>query len=85
MSNHKYIVDKSDIAKLLRGEPLALVDGQFSIEIMQNMTNGDMMQAVFPDIEMWGKSKDTLDYSLGGMVHRVMKSWWNAEYKGGKK
>lgn len=49
------------------------------------MTNGEKMRAVFPDIEKWGESKDTLDYSLGGMVHRVMKSWWNAEYKGGKK
>lgn len=45
------------------------------------MTNGEKMQAVFPDIEMWGESKDTLDYSLGGMIHRVTKSWWNAEYK----
>lgn len=45
------------------------------------MTNGEKMQAVFPDIEMWGESKDTLDYSLGGMIHRVTKRWWNAEYK----
>ena len=45
------------------------------------MTNGEKMQAVFPDIEMWGESKDTLDYSLGGMIHRVTKSFWNAEYK----
>ena len=45
------------------------------------MTNGEKMQAVFPYIEMWGESKDTLDYSLGGMVHRITKSWWNAEYK----
>lgn len=45
------------------------------------MTNGEKMQAVFPDIEMWGESKDTLEYSLGGMIHRVTKSWWNTEYK----
>lgn len=45
------------------------------------MTNGEKIQAVFPDIEMWGDSKDTLDYSLGGMIHRVTKSWWNAKYK----
>ncbi len=38
------------------------------------MTNGEKMQAVFPDIKMWGKSKDTLDYSLGGMIHRITKS-----------
>lgn len=45
------------------------------------MTNGEKMRAVFPDIKMWGESKGTLDYSLGGMVHRVMKNWWNAGYK----
>jgi hypothetical protein len=39
------------------------------------------MQADFPDIKMWRESKDTLDYSLGGMIHRVTKSWWNAPYK----
>lgn len=45
------------------------------------MTNGEKLREVFPNIKMWGKSKDTLDYSLGGMVHRVMKNWWNAGYK----
>ena len=45
------------------------------------MTNGEKMKIVFPDIKMWGESKDTLDYSLGGMIHSVTKSWWNAEYK----
>lgn len=45
------------------------------------MTNGEKMRAVFPDIKMWGESKGTLDYSLGGMIHRAMKNWWNAEYK----
>jgi hypothetical protein len=47
------------------------------------MTNGEKMQVDFPDIKMWGESKDTLDYSLGGMIHRVTKSWWDAEYKEG--
>jgi hypothetical protein len=45
------------------------------------MTNGEKMKIVFTDIKMWGESKDTLDYSLGGMIHRVTKWWWNAEYK----
>lgn len=45
------------------------------------MTNGEKMRAVFPYIKMWGESKGTLDYSLGGMIHRVMKNWWNAGYK----
>ena len=46
------------------------------------MTNGEKLREVFPDIKMWGESKGTLDYCLGGMVHRVTKSWWNTEYKG---
>jgi hypothetical protein len=45
------------------------------------MTNGEKMREVFPDIKMFGESKDTLDYSLGGTIHRIMKSWWDAEYK----
>lgn len=48
------------------------------IALSQNLTNGDMIMAMFPNIEMWGESKDTLDYSLGGMIHRVSKSWWNS-------
>lgn len=55
-----------------------------AIVIPEGATNGEMMYAMFPDIEMWGESKDTLDYSLGGMIHRVTKSWWNAPYKKGE-
>ena len=51
------------------------------LTIPENPTNGDMIKAIFPNLEMWGKSKNTLDYSLGGMIHRVLKSWWNAPYK----
>lgn len=55
-----------------------------AIIIPKNPTNGDMIKAMFPNIEMWGESKNTLDYSLGGMIHRVLKSWWNAPYKKGE-
>lgn len=48
---------------------------------MIKITNGEKIQTVFPDIEVWGESKDTLDYSLGGMIHRVTKRFWNAEYQ----
>lgn len=47
------------------------------LTIPENPTNGDMIKAMFPNIEMWG---EILDYSLGGMIHRVLKSWWNALY-----
>ena len=49
--------------------------------IPENPTNGDMIKAMFPEVKMWGESEQTLDYSLGGMVHRVTKSWWNAPYR----
>lgn len=49
--------------------------------IPDNATNGDMMKAMFTEVKMWGESEQTLDYSLGGMIHRVTKSWWNAQYK----
>lgn len=55
-----------------------------AIVIPDETTNGDMIKAMFPNIEMWGESKNTLDYSLGGMIHRVLKSWWNAPYKKGE-
>lgn len=45
------------------------------------MTNGEKMRKVFPNIKLLGESKDTWDYCLGGMIHRIMKNWWNAEYK----
>lgn len=44
------------------------------------MTNGEKMQEVYPDIEILGESEDVFEYSLGGKIHRVTKSWWNAEY-----
>lgn len=52
-----------------------------AIIIPEGATNGDVIKALFPEIEMWGKSEKTLDYSLGGMIHRVTKSWWNAPYR----
>lgn len=59
-------------------------DAQTILTIPDNPTNGDMIKAMFPNIEMWGESKNTLNYSLGGMIHRVLKSWWNAPYKKGE-
>lgn len=59
-------------------------NAQTILAIPDNPTNGDMIKAMFPNIEMWGESKNTLNYSLGGMIHRVLKSWWNAPYKKGE-
>jgi hypothetical protein len=55
MAIEKYIIDKSDLTALLKGEDLAIqpkgnIKG-FCVEIAGNLTNGDMIKAMFPDIE----------------------------------
>lgn len=84
MSVMVYFLLKDDLPKLLSGEELPLINGEyraFQLSILDGLTNGDVIKALFPDIKMWGESEKTLDYSLGGMVHRVLKSWWDAPYK----
>ena len=79
-----YLILKNDLPKLLKGEELPLENGDyraFQLSILDGLTNGDVVKILFPEIKMWGESENTLDYSLGGMVHRVLKSWWNAPYK----
>ena len=75
----------TDAVGLILADRTDLLHTSPAIIVPEGATNGDMIKAMFPDIEMWGESKDTLDYSLGGMVHRVTKSWWNAPYKKDKK
>lgn len=78
----KFYLAKNYIgAKRSLGQCLDEMPTVNAIEILDGATNGDMIKAMFPNIEMWGESKNTLDYSLGGMIHRVLKSWWNAPYK----
>ena len=57
------------------------IEADTVLTLPENPTNGDMIKAMFPEVKMWGESEQTLDYSLGGMVHRVTKSWWNAPYR----
>lgn len=51
----KYIIDKSDINKLLTGQDIELNKGSkaraFLVEIQGNPTNGDMIKAMFPNIK----------------------------------
>ena len=77
-------IDEKEYKQIIKGNWI----GEAMAEIFENgtvlpdnPTNGDMIKALFPNIKMWGESKDTLDYSLGGMIHRVLKSWWNAPYE----
>lgn len=54
MAIEKYIIDKSDLPALLRGEELAIqpkgnIKG-FCVEIAGNLTNGDVIKAMFPNV-----------------------------------
>ena len=55
MTIEKYIIDKSDLTALLRGEDLAIqpkgnIKG-FCVEIAGNLTNGDVIKVMFPNME----------------------------------
>ena len=81
MAIEKYIIDKSDLTKLLRGEdlpiqPMGNIKG-FSVEITGNLTNGDMIKAMFPN-ELLTSITGTL--WLGDNMS-FNKDWWNAPYK----
>ncbi|MGJ1072380.1 hypothetical protein, partial [Enterococcus faecium] len=59
----KYIIDKTDLPALLRGEDLAIqprgnIRG-FCVEIAGKPTNGDMVKAMFPNATFY---EDTHGY-----------------------
>lgn len=87
MAIEKYIIDKSDLTALLRGECLAIQPkGQikgFCVEIAGNLTNGDMIKAMFPNGDL-----HDYDYYDGYVIYEINyadckfdKTWWNAPYK----
>lgn len=81
MAITKYIIDKSDLAALLRGEELVIqprgnIRG-FCVEIAGNVTNGDMVMAMFPN-ELGTLIGSTL--WLGNNMSFDIE-WWNAPYK----
>ena len=77
MAIEKYIIDKSDLTALLRGENLAIqpkgnIKG-FCVEIAGNFTNGDVVRAIF----------NNKDYSI--IEQRLCHTmWWNKPYERGK-
>jgi hypothetical protein len=91
MAIEKYIIDKSDLTKLLKGEDLAIkptgnIKG-FSVEITGNPTNGDMFMAMFPHAKVDNnrytycvevKLEYHSQYDTGLLFD---KDWWNAPYK----
>lgn len=91
MAIEKYIIDKSDLTALLRGEDLAIqpkgnIKG-FCVEIAGNLTNGDVIKAMFPDaiksnyVESDLVMQDYVTIYLGDYEMRVSYDWWNAPYK----
>ena len=56
------------------------------IEIPNNATNGDMIKAMFPNLECVGEREDTKSYILEpddllSPKLIAFNSWWNAPYK----
>lgn len=79
MAIEKYIIDKSDLPALLRGEDLAIqpkgnIKG-FCVEITGDLTNGDVIKAVFGK-ENVGQCGDS--YYIGAC--EFSESWWNTPY-----
>lgn len=74
MAIEKYIIDKSDLPALLKGENLAIqpkgnIKG-FCVEIEGNLTNSDVIKALFND----------KDYSI--IEQRLCHTmWWNKPYE----
>ncbi len=89
----KYIIDKADMHDLLTGKEIPLEQGSkaraFCIEIADGMTNGEVMQALFPKLELgelvynrrryflMGEAIDTFDF-------KTTDKWWSAPYKAEK-
>ena len=91
MAIEKYIIDKSDLTALLRGEDLKIqpkgnIKG-FCVEIAGNLTNGDMIKAMFPNIDVSVSGDgDIIDvYNLGVYCETFDTDWWNAPYKADKR
>lgn len=92
MAIEKYIIDKSELTALLRGEDLKIqpkgnIKG-FCVEIAGNATNGDMIKALFPSASV--TDHFILGSPIGNIIYirlekhqemRVQEDWWNAPYK----
>lgn len=94
MAIEKFIIDKSDLPALLKGEDIAIQPKRnikgFCVQIAGNITNGDMIKAVFSDstkyefgildslkiVTMFVTSETNQAF----YVHFDLE-WWNAPYK----
>ena len=85
----KYIIDKEDLPKLIRGEELSLEQGKaraFRVEIVGGFTNGDMLKIIFKPYLVTETAYGyhvfltENDYKNGEWLN-YSKAWWNAPYK----
>ena len=50
-----------------------------------NPTNGDMIKAMFPNIQTRNENTDFITYSLDGIVGTCVETkWWNTPYEKGE-
>lgn len=89
MAMIKYIIDKSDLTELLKGKVLATPKGNirgFCVKIAGNLTNGDMIKAMFPDAQIDYHEKSNLGYITVfakdcDTCQDYSYDWWNAPYQ----
>jgi hypothetical protein len=84
----KYIIGKEDLPKLIKGEELPLSQGSkaraFKIEIIENLTNGDIIMAMFDTATIYGidKENDWIVICIDDIFYQKFRySWWNEPYK----
>ena len=83
---HKYIIDKADIHDLLTGKEIPLPQGNkaraFCVEIAGGMTNGEVIQALFPNLD---NANDSAYFSkvrnMEGHFIKTDKEFWNTSYE----
>jgi len=91
MAIEKFIIDKSDLSALLKGEELAIhpignIRG-FCVEIAGDLTNGDMVKAIFPnatfyeDAHGYGDVYSDVVRCKENYMMTYDKEWWDAPYK----
>ena len=94
MAIEKFIIDKSDLPALLKGEDIAIrpkgnIKG-FCVEIAGTLTNGDVIKAMFPDAEIdYHEKSDFVDSHVTvfpkacDTCQDYSYAYWNASYKKG--
>lgn len=79
----KYIIDKSDIHDLLKGEELPLTQGRaraFQVEVAGHMTNGELIKALFPNAKTEHQGSGLLRFIVEGWSFPIAEEWWNESY-----